>query len=219
MRDLARFPGRNAEQLQHHRRGALGSIGGELALQPPRDHREDGAPSGRGRGERVVHLEAVPPDADPDVAGEALAEAPAQAAAAREGRPNEEPSPGLVGRGPRDRVTNRGREDLGGVVDRLGELVGRVAEALDGLLHDRLGDGLLGGEMVIEGAESDVGRVGDLLDGRGADALAGHELAGRTDQPAAGLQPPARAASRRGAASGRRGPRLPGAHCGRISHI
>src|SRR5262249_59281431 len=99
--------------------------GGELAVQPPRDHREDGAGGGQGRGERVVHLEAMPPGADPDVAGEALAEAPAQAAAAREGRTHEEPSPGLAGGGPRDDVTNRGREDLGRVVDRPGELIGR----------------------------------------------------------------------------------------------
>src|SRR2546430_104896 len=89
------------------------------------------------------------------------------------------------------RETEQLQHDGGGAVRG-----GGVAEALDRLLHPRSGDRLLGGEVIVEGAEPDVGRVGDLLDRRGADTLAGHELAGRPHEPRPGLQPAAGAAIR-----------------------
>jgi hypothetical protein len=69
----------------------------------------------------------------------------------------------------------RGRDHLGGILERRRERVERRALGRDGLLEHRLDDRFLALEVVVEGPEADVGLVGYLLDPRVVDALTGEE--------------------------------------------
>jgi hypothetical protein len=60
-------------------------------------------------------------------------------------------------------------DDLGRVVELAGRCVDRLAGGLRGLLHDGGDDRVLALEVVVEGAEADVGLVGDLVDPGGVD--------------------------------------------------
>ena len=194
VRDLARFLRRGCRGVSARGRGPLRRVV-DVAAQPRRDERQDRTGGAERDGEGVVRLESSLVEPDANVAREPEAEAAPEAVGAGEGATDEEPSPRLVGRGPHDRVTRRCREHLGRIVGRLGELVGGYAEALDRVLHDGLGDRLLGDEVVVEGPEADVRRVGDLLDRRGPDALARHELARRRHELRPRLQAAPRAAA------------------------
>jgi hypothetical protein len=85
---------------------------------------------------------------------------------------HEQPSPFGLLRGAPDQRAVRDCHNLGGVVELAGRRVDRLARGLNGLLHDSGNDRVLTVEVVVEGAESDVGLVGDLVDPGGVDPLA-----------------------------------------------
>jgi hypothetical protein len=140
------------------------------------------APPGREQREPLVrHLEAPGLDPASEVPRRERPEG-CQGNVVRHVQPDEEPAPVRIGSGEVDEVAMRDRDHLGRVLDTLRHGVDRRSVRRDCLLQDRPDDRLLAREVVVEGAEADVGLVGDLVDPRVVDALAGEEGARGRDQ-------------------------------------
>ena len=83
-----------------------------------------------------------------------------------------------------DHEANRVRDDPHRVdlTQLLSDEVVALTDVVDHAVEHVLREGFLARGVVVEGAEPDVGRVGDLLDGRRVDTLRGHELICRLPQ-------------------------------------
>ena len=109
-----------------------------------------------------------------------------------------------------DHEPHRVRDDAHRVdfAELLRDEVVALADVVDHAVEHFLRERLFARHVVVEGAEADVGSVGDLLDRRGVDALRGHEL----DRPPAGGEVELTAAAARCGSNGQSaiGPRLVG---------
>ena len=92
---------------------------------------------------------------------------------------------GIIDRGLDQRPVGDG-DDLGGIIEVEGGAVVGLRGLLGGLFDDGDDDLVLGLEVVVEGAEPDVGLLGDLVDAGGVDALAGEDGSGGLDEPGPG---------------------------------
>ena len=97
------------------------------------------------------------------------------------------------------------REDDVGILNLLGDLVERRAEAFEELVHQRVVDRLLRIEVVVESAKAQVRGLRDLVDRNGLHATLGHQSKRRTEEPGPRSPPSSSAPGLWPRAGGRRG--------------
>lgn len=170
--------------------------GAELTIEHSSHHRYQRT-AGVEEGNRGIgHAEPSSRDPRLQVAPRAATERPSHDSV-RGVKPHEQPGEAWVGVGLSDEVPVRDGYDLG----RIGELVRQRIDDLplylERLAEDGLDEFLLRREVVVKGAEADVGFLRDLGNRGRLDALAGEQRARRLEQarPRLGATP---RSSRRG---------------------
>ena len=158
-------------------------------LHLDRDRGQRGAGDGQQRDQLVVAAEAAGRLPEADVTQQPEAQ-PALQHALGQRLADQEPRPGAVGARTPQRVPHRRGHHLGRILEARERAVQSVRITLEYLLDQRGVDRVLGLEMVVERAEADVGRLGDLVDGDAVHATGGHQVERGPQQLAAGLATP-----------------------------